>query len=284
MASEEAEESQIPALDNNDWLSAASTRVDLPAPANGLVAFISDVHIPNQLKMEFEMAVCSIEEMRPDYVIIGGDFLDFQSVASFGYDPYRRNQVLQAEFDAARPYFRRLTRAATKSAHLIFGNHCVRLAKTIAFNPGLWGLRALNMRALAGLPDDLHVHPYLTQLQIGGMAYTHGTIATRSTAQSTFAKYGKSITVGHSHHAENLLVSQGGHEHQVLVSGTYQDAREARFTDWPNWQRGHVLVSYRTIAGAPLLYGRLALFRGDTLCVDNTFIRPTKSQRRLRER
>lgn len=197
-----------------------------------------------------------------------GDHYDFESVSRFDQDPARGLPTLQREFDSSADYWRTVARVA-KRAIFVQGNHEHRLARTLAANPGLFGLRALeDWHTLAGIPPKVEVHPYGTHVQVGLVWGEHGDQIRGSAvpARSALAQRGgRAIVFGHWHRL-GYWAQTGRDEHGRIVDreavalghGSTAQAHGYAGTV-PNWQQGFAYAEHYTTAGRPEV--RLTLIR-----------------------
>ncbi len=256
--------------ENNGFQQPAySTVVDIETPNSGLTVWLSDIHYPYQDKRAMDVALAYIQAKKPHTVVLGGDIFDFYSVSDFDRDPDRLEDSLQAEFDSAQEDLKEICKNAT-NVQFIDGNHCYRLCRQISKNPGLYGLRSLEFRKMAGLPDKVKHYPYLTKLKQGKLYYHHGQIANQNTAKATYSKFGKSMIVGHAHRADTHFATDGltGEGHSVLVSGTLCDFKEARYVDHPNWQLGFCTAEFYEHNGESLFHSQHRLITNYSLVAD----------------
>lgn len=258
---------------------AFSTTVELPAPKNGTVVWLSDVHVPFHHKRLCDIALKVIQKIRPDYVVLGGDIFDFYMGSDFEREPTRYKMNLQYEFDEGRYIFEEIVKYA-KSTHFILGNHEDRMTRHLFRNPGLWGLRSLNLTQAAELPKQVKVHPYLTKLKIGDLSYHHGAdpgkqriVLPTYLAAAAWRKHGRSIILGHHHRPDSYFIRQNGMDYQVTVTGTMADPALLRYQDEPNWGLGFAIINYSSgIDKASIFSVDQALYRhGAVIALGETY-------------
>lgn len=83
------------------------------------VGIISDVHIPYHSEVAFEAAVKHLKTMKPDCILLNGDFADFYSISRWQKDPRKRDfkmergllkqglEWIRGEFPKARMVFKK---------------------------------------------------------------------------------------------------------------------------------------------------------------------------------
>lgn len=138
------------------------------------IVMINDVHVPFHDPDTWKSVMAGIRDMKPDKVIIGGDFVDFYSVSRFDKDP-RRHLYLESEVGQARVLLKDLRRAVPNAQIQYFaGNHEDRLQKYINSNAGqLAWIEGLNVAGILGL-DEFDIS-YLDRrsLVYKGVMYSH---------------------------------------------------------------------------------------------------------------
>lgn len=249
------------------WDRGNSSIVSLRPPREGRLLFISDVHFDTHREREFEILLRVVSDQKPSILILGGDIWDIESVSRFRKSPARALHHLQQEFDTGRPYIEELCKHSRRVI-LQCGNHEDRIYKFLSENPGLWGLKALDLKTVTGLPRKVEVLPYLRLLSLGSLHTYHGDIANKHTAQATFDKLHVSCIVGHVHRPEIRSFTRAGRTYVVAVSGTFQDPRKVEYTNFPDWTCGYVEVNFFQDKGRNSAFAaELRLFQNGALYV-----------------
>lgn len=225
------------------WNRGTSTIVEMRAPREGRALFVSDIHFSTHRERELDVLMRVVADQKPDLFILGGDIWDVESISAFRKSPARATQRLQQEFDAGRPYIEEICKHS-KRVLLQCGNHEDRYYKLITEIPGLWGLAAMDLKVLAGLPSKVEVLPYQRLLRCGDIYFYHGDLATKHTAAATFEKLHLSCVVGHVHRPEVRAFTRAGRKHIVAVSGTFQDPQKVEYTNFPDWTCGYVEINF----------------------------------------
>jgi len=144
----------------------------------------------------------AVRDLRPDVVVIIGDFLDCYTISNFPKTPGRKTQ-LKDEVDEAVRELDRLCSLRVPRIIWTEGNHEQRLDRHILDkSPALYGY-------IPTIPEYMNLRergiewvPYKEWIKIGKFAFTHtvgpcGVNATRASLNA----FGNNIVVGHSHHA-----------------------------------------------------------------------------------
>lgn len=239
----------------------------------------SDNHYPlNDPRVE-AAKIAFIRDVRPDLHVNAGDQYDLHHLSSFPKEPARLldyDARLQAEFDAAQPYWREISRIVPES-HLILGNHEERLARLVKLNIGLFDLRALQWQVLADLPKTVQVHPYGTRLKVGELTFEHGDrVGGRYGARHPsdwllINKPCRNTIFGHSHKlsAEHRTIWEWTEDAmQPVVYGAWNQGHgcdSVKQLDWSpdcNWTNGFTYVEVFsggfTVHQIPVIFGKFS--------------------------
>lgn len=226
---------------------------------------VSDIHFPVEDKAVISAITAFARDVKPQAVVLNGDVFDCWLISMHPKEPERVFEpvaLLQAEFDAARPFITEMC-ALAERVHFTPGNHENRFGKLVSANLGLFGLRALEWKSLAGLPDRVTVHRYGARLRIGAMTFIHGDrIGSRfglpkHAAAWLLDNHGSMNTCfGHSHRLEvkyRTTWDEHGAPHQYVAinQGHCSDVTKQQYVTEPNWQTGFVYVENWTEAGRP---------------------------------
>jgi predicted phosphodiesterase len=179
----------------------------------------SDFHSEDCDIFALEVFLDVIKRTQPEYVVLNGDVLDFQSVGKWSKPPNKLLN-LQDEIDWVKKHILRPVRSAAPNADISFviGNHEFRLIRFLAdCAPSLASLRSLSFNELLGL-DELeigliHNHSmlatnekqkkasYIQNWRVFEDNYvvTHGTACGQTAAFKELAKWQMSGCSGHVH-------------------------------------------------------------------------------------
>jgi predicted phosphodiesterase len=160
---------------------------------------IFDVHVPDHDPTVWAAWLDWCRNNRPDVVVLGGDFMDVESMSSHGGNP--DPPTLADEIRPAKACLREV-RKANPDARIVYleGNHETRFSRWIANNaknlhglvdlPALLGLEALGIEWL----------PEGKPLKLGKLRFIHGFSTVDAHAKKHFHDYGmRSVTYGHTH-------------------------------------------------------------------------------------
>jgi predicted phosphodiesterase len=191
---------------------------------------VPDCHVPYQDTKAWEVCLAAVKAVKPETIVIIGDFADCYSVSSFDKSP-ARGQDLRRELDQVRVQLKRLCRLAEGRVVYLEGNHEFRLERYLCQKaPELYGLISIRDLLLDGISGVAWV-PYRQHITIGKVMYTHdvghaGVYAGRH----TLAACGHNVVFGHTHRGG--LVVDGDHTGDRRFSlnvGWLGDVREANY-------------------------------------------------------
>jgi hypothetical protein len=239
---------------------------------------LSDAHNPIIDVRAFDAVVARARDYRPDRIVIAGDWFDCWLISGHNHEAERLftpGARLQEEFDSARPRMQALADVAP--VEFIIGNHEHRLSRLVDAHPGLFGLDALAWHRLAGLPSNVRVHPYGTQLRIGPLSILHGDRMGSKFGLPIHAAYwmlnryaGRNVIFGHSHRLEvrhRAYPDEHGrmHIYTAINCAHLTDHRQHRaYAVDPDWHPGYCEVDFWrdgdrprfTAAAVPIIEGR----------------------------
>lgn len=162
------------------------------------IAGIFDVHVPDHDRALWRAFLKWCRDVKPDEIIIGGDFLELESCSSHGGNP--RPPLLSEEITAGKAALRQL-REANPRATLTYleGNHEHRLSRHLSNG-------APTLSGSLHLPDLLELRSfgctwvdYGKVITRGKIGFTHGFWASDAHAKKHLSEYGHSIAYGHTH-------------------------------------------------------------------------------------
>ncbi|MEY4374058.1 MAG: hypothetical protein RL760_224, partial [Candidatus Eisenbacteria bacterium] len=180
--------------------SAAQSR---PTSARGfrLVAFASDIHIPDHDAFAVRAFLRWLSDARPDAVVLGGDVLELESCSGHGGNIHSA-PLFTHEIECGNRFLDDLQAAAPSAEiHYLEGNHETRLKRKVDTHiPTLTG--ALSLPDLLRLSDrGISWLPYGKVLRLGQskLGFTHGVRHNDHHAKAHLAIYGSSVVYGHTH-------------------------------------------------------------------------------------
>lgn len=224
-----------------------------------------DTHYPIQDPYVEAAKIALARDLRPKVWVNVGDLYDAWLLSRYDKEADRMfadgKARLQEEFDAAQPYLREVCSIADRF-HLILGNHERRLSRLIGLNLGLFGLRSLEWKTMAELPENAQVHNYGARLRVGQVTFEHGDrVGGRFGIKHREAwmldnRGDRNTVMGHSHkigmrYATRWSVDGEPHVYMAIDQGHGSNVKEQTYEIDPNWQHGFCVVEYWTQAGKP---------------------------------
>jgi predicted phosphodiesterase len=168
------------------------------------LVWLGDQHVPDHDVKTNAAVFRYLKEERPDYVILGGDMLDFSCISSHNRDNLRRieSRRLQKEFDAGNKYLDALQRAVGNIPIVYLeGNHEFRVERYIDVNPQLEGLFTvpeklkLKERGINWIKSWSETKPF----RVGKALFLHGLYHSKNHANLMVQNFGSNIFYGHTH-------------------------------------------------------------------------------------
>lgn len=211
--------------------------------------FISDTHVPWYDRRAFKVLLQFIEDIKPERIVIMGDFLDFMSVSRWSNDP-RQVVSLQIEIESAKELLDQIRQASGKKCEIVYilGNHEVRLIKYLINNAdALLHLKDhdddfLSVPHLLNLKErGIDCIPYEGSYNLHGWIFEHGNVARQHssyTAKAMVDRRGTNVGIAHTHRAgvyyftnyEGRLLE--GVEFGCLID---RESPAAHYAKYPNW-------------------------------------------------
>ena len=214
---------------------------------------LNDQHIPFQDIEANKVVFRFIKYIKPDYIDILGDLLDFWQISKFVNDPKTRKGDIQDDINAGKAYLTELRAMAPKAEIMLhYGNHVMRLRKFMWFHAKeLDCIDSLDLRYLLGL-DKLKIKAVESEegfIIRGNLVMTHGTVVSQDsamTARRNLQKYGMSVICGHTHrlgamYKTDLRGTVGAWENGCLCR---LDLIKQWGRELANWQQGISLIDW----------------------------------------
>lgn len=220
--------------------------------------YVSDIHVPYHDKNDAKTLRHFLKQQQPDYLIFGGDIVDFYSVSRFDKDPERRFD-LQDEVTQGIIYMQSMLSAAGPQAkgYFLEGNHENRMMKYLRRNPEIASLNALTIPSLMNLKQlGLHFTPYDKGLVKHGFLFKHGTRANMHTAKAEVDLENISGMSGHIHRVQQFSKTDRNGQHVWHTVGHMSDDSEIDYMNnqVPNWQHGFGVVEWKLKQGTRQVY------------------------------
>lgn len=194
-------------------------------PKTKTVLVLPDTHVPYHDKRAWSLFLQVAKSLRPDHLVLLGDFCDFYSVSQYPKDASRKCS-LEWELEQTNLELDKLT-GLSPDIRYCEGNHENRLARYLSGNaPQLAGV--LNVKSALRIRERgwLWV-PYKDSTRIGKFNFLHdcgrsGVAAIRQ----TLADYGGNVVFGHTHRLGiEYSGSIKGDAHVALNAGWLGDWR-----------------------------------------------------------
>lgn len=169
------------------------------------ILFIPDLHFPYNDKKYWRLLMKVAKDLKPNIIVIVGDFIDCYCVSDYNKDPKRIN-TLKEETASARQGLRELESLNAEENIYCFGNHESRLDRIIVQKaPALKGL--VDIETLLDL-RKWRVVEYQEHTTIGKLNITHDVgHAGKYAAFQTLDAFQDNVVIGHTHRAS--VVYQG---------------------------------------------------------------------------
>lgn len=158
-----------------------------------------DCHVPYEDKAAFALMLEAGRRLKPDTVVLLGDFADFYSVSSHSKNPERASD-LAFEVDKVKERLRELKKLGARRHIYIEGNHEDRLSRYLCDRaPELFG--SVKLAEVLGLQElGFEFVPYRKAVRVGKLHLTHdvGNAGPQAHAKASNL-YGGNVVIGHTH-------------------------------------------------------------------------------------
>lgn len=191
---------------------------------------IPDCHIPYEDKRAYDLMLAVAKDIKPDEIVIQGDYADFYAVNSHGKDAAVQNGVLQDEIHEVVLRLSELNKLFPKAKKVyIEGNHEYRLARYINSRcPDLYGvvdiesvleLKILGYEFVPYGPNQKY-HVMGSKL----IARHEPLAGGKHVAQNTVEKAMHSVIFGHTHRIQEAqIVTIHGENYRGISNGWLGD-------------------------------------------------------------
>ena len=213
-----------------------------------LAFFTSDHHVGSEDRNAITTTWKAAEDLQPDVIIIGGDFLDCAELHKSRFDspsPVTELSLVQ-EIEIGKRLLAGL-RARCPDARIIYleGNHEARLLR---------GAERAAPRLVKFLPtwpellglDEVGVHwlPYKEPWELDEWIFLHGVRYNVHAGRSVMQEYGRSVVQGHSHRLKMYSQTFGDGRTVYGIEAGHCHERKAHYTPrpTPDWQQGFVVL------------------------------------------
>lgn len=197
----------------------------LPGSTTEKVLLIPDCHHPYHDKAAWYLMLEAAKAIKPDMIVILGDFADFYSVSSHSKNP-NRVRDLKVEVEAVNVALDELDTLGAKRKVFVSGNHCDRLERYLSDRaPELFNM--VKIRDLFRLTErGWYFVPYKRHAKIGRLHVTHDTNRAGRYAhyQSQADFGGANVVIGHTHRLGYMVEgSAQGEPHVSAMFGWLGD-------------------------------------------------------------
>jgi predicted phosphodiesterase len=247
------------------------------------VLLVPDCHIPYEDPEAFAVMMAAARELRPDTIVILGDFADFLSVSSHDRRPKELGLQLRDEVEAVKMRLAELDSLGATRKVYCSGNHERRAERMAARNAPAFAdlVRVEDLFGLAARGWEWH--PYRQHATIGKLHVVHDTGDAGPYAHArSGAAFESSVVIGHTHRlATSYFGSARGERHVAAMLGWLGSAEAASYMApikvTRTWQHGFG-VSYvepdgvAHLQAVPIIGGRCVL-EGRVVAPDLAHIR-----------
>ena len=194
------------------------------------ILFIPDCHIPYEDKRAYELMLKVARDLKPDHLIILGDFADFYGVSSHSKDPNRMLKF-DKEVEATKRRLEELKKLKAKNMVFVAGNHENRLERYLMDKaPELYNM--VTIPELFKLKEfGFKYVPYKNDYKLGKLYVTHDCgNAGRFAHNKALDTYQHNIIIGHTHRlGYSVEGNADGERHLGAMFGWLGDVREVDY-------------------------------------------------------
>ncbi len=194
------------------------------------ILFIPDTHVPYHDKKAWNVMMKAAKDLKPDHVIILGDFIDNYSVSSHSKDPNRALK-LDEEVNESIKLLKELKSLKAKNNVYVEGNHEDRLERYLMEKaPELFNV--VKIPKLLKLDELGFKHtPYKSHYILGKLHITHdcGT-AGRYAHYKSVDTFQKNVVIGHTHRLGFAVEGNAnGERHATAMLGWLGDVNKVDY-------------------------------------------------------
>lgn len=163
------------------------------------VLIVSDAHHPYVDKKAWSLLLKVGADIRPDVIIIQGDFADFYSVSSHSKDASRMTRF-EDEIESVNEALDQLDKLGAKEKYYVAGNHEDRLQRYL-------NDKAPELDGLVSIPQLLNLRkrkwsyvPYKSSVRVGKLNATHDVgSAGKNAIFQALSTFQHNVVQGHTH-------------------------------------------------------------------------------------
>lgn len=218
---------------------------------------VSDVHVPYHDVTCCDAVADLMDDLRPDGLVIAGDFLDFEEVSSHNAGSLKKleGKRIRTTYDKGNELLDQWDTAAGPQCtekHLLDGNHEDRVNRWLASGDHavFTGDDSVDIAKRLLLEDRGYEYHSGSEdepacVELGHLLVTHGLYTNKFHAQRHLDEYRKSVLYGHTHSPQTVFGSAWGHQ-QVAVGLGYLGRENAPCFNYKKkprrWAQGFALV------------------------------------------
>jgi predicted phosphodiesterase len=163
------------------------------------ILILSDVHCPYHDKDAVALVLKVGQAIKPDGIVINGDFCDFYKISSHSKDPARKMAFVE-ETEECKVLLQKFIALGARDNYFIYGNHEDRFDRYIQDKaPELYGVTSISK--LLGLTEMGWIKvKYRKFITLGKVLFTHDLANHGQHAvQKALFSAQKNIVIGHCH-------------------------------------------------------------------------------------
>lgn len=213
-----------------------------------LAVVVPDIHVPYHDVRAVRTLCKVIKHLKPDFLVVLGDSLDFYQLSKFDKDPLRKTAVSDdvAEF---RDVLHQLDAACPLKTEKVFleGNHEHRLQKWIWANATELGKMIPSLEAYCGFkPLGWQFFKYGEFYRLGDVLFMHGDRCGMNVSMGMIRKYGCNVVHGHDHGAAIRYFANAVSRVWALNCGHLSDMKQQEYLygGVADWTQGFGLVEF----------------------------------------
>lgn len=191
---------------------------------------VPDCHVPYEDKRAFALLLEAGRRLKPDVVVLLGDFADFYAVSSHSKNP-ERSRDLAYEVDLVHERLRDIRDLGARRNVFIEGNHEDRLSRYLMDKaPELFG--TVKLEEVLGLKAlGFEFVPYRQALHLGKLHLTHdvGNAGPQAHTKAG-ALYAGNVVIGHTHRLAYAVQGDAqGDAHVAAMFGWLGDREQVDY-------------------------------------------------------
>lgn len=213
-----------------------------------LAVVLPDIHVPFHDVRAVKIVIKAIKHLKPDFLIVLGDSLDFYQLSKFDKNPLRKTAVSDDVADF-KDLLHQLDAACPLKTEKVFleGNHEHRLQKWIWANGSDLGKMIPSLEAYCGFkPLGWRFFKYGDFYRLGDTLFMHGDRCGVNVSMAMIRKYGCNIVHGHDHGAAIRWFANAVGRMFALNCGHLSDMsqQEYLYGGVADWIQGFGLVEF----------------------------------------